>query len=55
MTKKEILKGLQHRIDILNETLEVIPEDRFLRLHEDYESRIDELESVYQWIKEGSN
>jgi len=53
MTIKEILAGLQYRINSIKESVEVIkpimPNNGLLK---DWEARVDELESVKKWIKE---
>ena len=53
MTTKEILKGLKYRLDNLKKAQEVIENEKGLEyIKTDYEARIDEIESVYSWIKE---
>ena len=54
MTNKEILRGLEYRIKSLEEARDILVEKEvYLRSTvDDYESRIDELHSLYRWIKE---
>ncbi len=52
MTNKEILKGLKYRIDSLEKAKKCYEEEGSLAvLVQETEGRIDELESVYNWIK----
>ena len=56
MTNKEILEGLSYRIKNLNKTLKVCQKYYMSdRLIDETIARIDELESVYNWIKENKN
>ncbi len=53
MTVNEILEGLKFRLANLEQGLEVISEEEGLEfVKADYESRIDEIESIIHWIKE---
>ena len=50
---KEILNGIKHRINNITNALEVLErsnEDHSFII-ENYEARLDELESLYDWIK----
>jgi len=57
MTAKQILKGLRHRLESLEKSYEVLnKEDEMDYLLNNYEARIDEIESLIHWIegKEGN-
>lgn len=53
MTIKEVLHGINYRINSIKESHECIqkiaPNNNLLR---DWEARLDELESIQKWIKE---
>ena len=52
-TSEEIIKGIELRLSRLNETLEIISliPDKLTHVKDDTESKIDELESLLEWIK----
>lgn len=57
MTKKEIIKGIEYRLESLNDALEVLDgalNDGLSDPIRDFEIRIDELDSLLVWIKEDS-
>lgn len=56
MTTKEILEGLVFRLDNLKKSYQVLEKEQDMDfILNDYDSRIDELESVYAWIKGNSD
>ena len=55
MKTKEVLDGLKYRLDSLKEVEKVLSEERTTpHLLADNEARIDELTSIFNWIKENS-
>ena len=53
MTTKEILSGLKYRIVNLEKALGVLSKGGTLDLIcGDYRSKLDELQSIYNWIEE---
>jgi len=55
MTLDEIVAGLEYRLDNLQAVRDTLIEENQLNgLIEDYEVRIDEIDSVLTWIKENS-
>jgi hypothetical protein len=53
MTTKEILNGIKYRITNLEKALGVLSKEGTLdSICDDYQSRLDELESIYHWIEE---
>ena len=55
MTTKKILEGLKLRLKMLEEGYECIEKHEGLEfVKADYESKIDEIESLIHWIEEKS-
>jgi hypothetical protein len=53
VTTKEILGGLRYRITNLEKAINVLSKEGTLdSICDDYQSRLDELESIYHWIDE---
>lgn len=53
MTTKEILSGLKYRIVNLEKAINVLSKEGTLdSICDDYQSRLDELTSIYHWIEE---
>jgi hypothetical protein len=58
MTTKEIIKGLKYRLRTLKKGHKVLmkPENNISpRIIQEYENRIDEIESMVRWIKENED
>jgi hypothetical protein len=51
MTDKEILKGLEFRIKNLKKAIKVNSKCAHKTTLDDFESKLEELESIYNWIK----
>jgi hypothetical protein len=54
MTTKEVLKGLRFRLKSLKETVRVVTkvdEHSWSMVVQDYETRIDEVETLIEWIE----
>ncbi len=55
MKTKEILDGLKYRLDSLKELEKVLSKEKTTAfLLTDTEARVDELTSIFNWIKENS-
>jgi len=55
MTIQEILAGIEYRMNALSSELTVLANDDSSseNLYDWNEERLDELQTLYQWIKEG--
>jgi len=51
MTTKKILFGIEFRLKSLKKAFKSVSKSKLVYVARDFETRIDELESLTQWIK----